>query len=74
MYSQHKTKKMNTIENHKKAAAHLEEAAKSHHEAAKHEEAGNLDKAASSTIKAHGHSTIAAEAQREVLKSQAVKK
>ncbi len=65
---------MKNIENHKKAAMHLEEAAKSHHEAAKHQEEGNLDKAASCTVKAHGHSTLAAEAQREVLKSQAVKK
>mgnify|MGYP001549162234 CR=1 FL=1 len=64
---------MKNIENHKKAAMHLEEAAKSHHEAVKHHEAGNEDKAASSTIKAHGHSTLAAEAQREVLKSQASK-
>ena len=61
---------MKNIESHKKAAMHLEEAAKSHHEAAKHHEDGNLDKAASSTIKAHGHSTLAAEAQREVLKNQ----
>jgi len=59
---------MKNIENHKKAAMHLEEAAKSHHEAAKHHEEVNSDKAANSTIKAHGHSVLASEAQREVLK------
>jgi len=59
---------MKHIESHKKAAKHLEEAAKSHHEAAKHHEEGNPEKAANSTIKAHGHTVLASEAQKEVLK------
>jgi len=59
---------MKNIENHKKAAMHLEEAAKSHHEAAKHHEEGNEDKAAKSTMKAHGHTVLASEAQKEVVK------
>lgn len=40
------------IENHLKAAKHLEEAAKNHKRAAKYHEAGNHEKAAQSTIAA----------------------
>jgi len=50
-----------TIENHKQAAAHHTEAAKHHIEAAKHYEAGNHEKAAYSTVLAHGHHAIAGE-------------
>lgn len=53
------------IENHKKAATHFEAAAKSHHEAAKHHENGNHEKAAASTVEAHGHASLAHEAQKE---------
>ena len=53
------------IENHKNAAKHLEEAAKHHHEAAKHHEDGNHDKAAESTVKAQGHTSMANDAQKE---------
>jgi hypothetical protein len=59
------------IENHKKTAAHLETAAKHHLEAAKHHEEGNEDKAAKSTIKAHGHVALANEMQREDTKRHA---
>ena len=62
------------IKNHKKAATHLEEAAKHHHEAAKHHEAGSHDKAHECTIKAHGHTTHACEAQKEILKQHATAK
>lgn len=60
------------IENHKVAAKHLTEAAKHHVDAAKHHEAGNHEKAARSTLYAHGHVTIAAEAQREDIKHHAL--
>ncbi len=59
------------IENHKKTATHLEAAAKSHLEAAKHYEAGNHDKAAISALKAHGHSNLAKELQKEEAKRHA---
>ena len=59
------------IKNHKKAAAHLEEAAKLHLEAAKHHETGSNDKAHLCCIKAHGHFTLAREAQKEILKEHA---
>jgi len=52
------------IENHKTIASHLEAAATLHKEAAKHHEAGNHEKAAESTIKAHGHTTLAHEHQK----------
>jgi len=55
---------MKDIENHKKVAIHIEEAAK-------HHEAGNHEKAHHSTIKDHGHREHAVEAQREVLKHHA---
>jgi len=51
------------IDNHKKAASHFEAAAKSHLEAAKHHENEDHEKAALSTIEAHGHSSLANEAQ-----------
>jgi hypothetical protein len=60
------------IENHRKAAKHLEEAARHHNDAAKHHEAGNHDKACASTVKAHGHSCLAAEHQREDIKQHAL--
>lgn len=61
------------IENHKKAATHLESAAKHHIEAAKHQEEGNHEKAANSTITAHGHTNLAIETQKENLKNHALK-
>jgi hypothetical protein len=61
------------IENHKKIATHLEAAAKHHLDAAKHHEAGNHEKAAQSTVKAHGESCCATEAQKEDLKQHAMK-
>ncbi len=60
------------IENHKKTATHLEAAAKHHLEAAKHHESGNHDKAAKSTLIAHGHLSHANEAQRENVKQHAL--
>jgi hypothetical protein len=64
----------NVIDSHKTAAAHLQEASKLHTEAAKHHEEGNTDKAHNATLKANGHSAIANEAQKEVVKQHAVKK
>lgn len=61
------------IENHKKAATHLKAAAESHLEAAKQHEAGNHDKAATSTVIAHGHVALANEAQKEDAKLHASK-
>ena len=59
------------IENHKKSASHFEAAAKHHLEAAKHHEGGNHEKAALSTIVAHGHQSIACETQKEDAKRYA---
>jgi hypothetical protein len=59
------------IENHKVAAEHHQEAAKSHLEAAKHHEDGNHEKAAQSTIVAHGHNSLANDAQKEDVKHHA---
>jgi len=53
------------IENHNKAAKHLEEAAKYHREAAKYHKDGNHEKASESTIKAYGHHYLASEAERQ---------
>jgi hypothetical protein len=61
------------IENHKTAAKHHEEAAKHHIEAAKQHEAGNHEKAAESTVKAQGHSSLANDAQKEDVKHHAGK-
>jgi hypothetical protein len=63
----------NVIDSHKKAANHLESAAKHHIEAAKHQEEGNHEKAAKSTITAHGHTNLAVETQKENLKKHALK-
>lgn len=61
------------IDNHKKAATHFEAAAKSHSEAAKHHESGHHEKAAKSTVEAHGHSSLANEAQKEDVKHHTTK-
>jgi hypothetical protein len=53
------------VENHKGAAKHHEAAAKNHHEAARQHEEGNHEKAAQSTVLANGHSSLAAEAQKD---------
>ncbi len=50
-----------TIENHRQAAAHNTEAAKHHLDAVKHYEAGDYEKAAHSSLLAHGHHAIAGE-------------
>jgi hypothetical protein len=62
------------IESHKSAAMHHEEAAKNHHDAAKHYEAGDHEKAAVSTLKAHGHNAVANEHQKDAAKQHAMKK
>jgi hypothetical protein len=64
---------METVQHHKTAAKHHEEAAKHHLEAAKHHEAGNHEKAAVSTVKAHGHCASACEAQKADSKHHASK-
>ncbi len=61
------------IENHKKAASHFGAAAKSHLEAANHHENGNHDKAAKCTVEAHGHSSLANDAQKEDIRYHAAK-
>jgi hypothetical protein len=60
------------IENHKTTATHLEAAAKSHLDAAKHHEEEEHEKAAHSTIKAHGHLALAKDIQHEDLKNHAL--
>ena len=60
------------IENHKLAAKHHQEAAKNHLEAAKHHEDGNHEKAAQSTLVAHGHNSLANDAQKEDVKNHAI--
>lgn len=53
------------IENHKRAASHLQEAAK-------HHENGDEEKAAHSTLKAQGYHSLATEAQREDVRHHAL--
>lgn len=53
------------VDSHKKTAEHLSNASKSHLEAAKHHENGEHEKAAHSTVKAHGHHTMARDLQKE---------
>ena len=60
------------IENHKKIATLLESAAKHHIEAANHHEKENHEKAAQSTIAAHGHTALAHEAQKDGVKMHAL--
>lgn len=60
------------IHHHMIAASHFEAAAKSHKEAAKHHKAGNHYKAAKSTVKAHGFSSLANEAQKEDVKHHTI--
>ena len=62
------------IKNHKKAATHLEEAAKYHLEAAKFYEAGSHDKAHQSTIKALRHTLHAREIQKEIIRQLSIAK
>ncbi len=66
------TKKV--IDNHKKIATHLDEASKHHTDAAKHHEENNHEKAAKSTITAHGHMALANEVHKEVSKQHALNK
>jgi len=56
------------IEKHKKAAMHLEEAARFHHEAVRHHEKGNHEKGYHSIGKANDHSTHAAKLEKEIQK------
>jgi hypothetical protein len=63
----------NSIENHLQAASHHQEAAKHHLEAVKHHEEGNHEKAAQSTVKANGHSSLANDHQKEDAKYHAQK-
>jgi hypothetical protein len=63
-----------TIENHKKIATHLNEASQHHLEAAKHHEDNNHEKAAKSTITAHGHMALANEVHKDVSKQHALNK
>lgn len=60
------------IENHKATATHLSDSSKHHQEAAKHLEAGNHDKAAQSTLIAHGHQSLADDKQKENIKHHAL--
>jgi hypothetical protein len=60
------------IENHKSAAIHHQEAAKHHLEAINHHEKGNHEKAAQSTIRANGHSSLANDHQKEDAKHHAI--
>jgi hypothetical protein len=59
------------IENHKKTATHLKAASEHHLDAAKHHEEGNHEKAAESTVKAHGHYCSANDLQKEDAKNHA---
>jgi hypothetical protein len=61
------------VEYHKKAAEHFQLAAKHHLEAAHHHEAGAHEKAAESTVAAHGHSLLARENQRKDARHHASK-
>ena len=60
------------IENHKKAAKHLTEAANNHIQAAKYHQSGNHAKAAQHTLTAIGHVNLANEAQKEDVKHHVI--
>ena len=60
------------IDHHKTAAKHHEEAAKHHTDAAKFHEVGEHQKAASSTVKAQGHSNLASESLSNATKHHAL--
>lgn len=60
------------IENHRKIAEQLQQAAKYHLEAAKNHEAGNHEKAYQNTFQAIGYSTLANELQKEDAKQHAM--
>jgi len=62
------------IENHKKSAKHLEEAAKNHHDAAIHHEQKHHEKAHLNTIEVHAHTKLATEAHEGILKHHALTK
>jgi hypothetical protein len=68
-----KTENQKGIDNHMRAAAHFEAAARSHKDAAKFHELGDHEKAAKSTVEAHGHSCVANEAQKEDVKHHTAK-
>ena len=60
------------IENHRKIAEQLQQAAKYHLEAAKNHEAGNHEKAYQNTFQAIGYNTLANELQKEDAKQHAI--
>jgi hypothetical protein len=62
----------NGIDSHNKIASQLLDAAKFHKEAAIHHQNGNHDRAAQSTIKAHGTMLLALESQNENYKFHAL--
>ena len=65
---------MNSInDNHKIAALHSEEASKLHHEASKHYEAGNHEKAHLCTLLANSHTVHTVQAESEIVKQHTVK-
>jgi len=68
-----KSENLKGINNHKKASSHFEAAAKSHLEAAQYHESGHHEKAAKSTVEAHGHACVAYEAQKEDVKHHTAK-
>ena len=57
------------IQNHKKAAMHLEAAAKNHLEAAKHHEEEHHELAAICSLAAHNYTEMAIEKQNRLVKS-----
>lgn len=61
------------IESHRKAANHLQLAAKNHLRAAMHYEEGNHEKAALSTVVALGHVNLANKAQNKIAKLHVTK-
>lgn len=66
-------KTLTNVENHRKAAEHLELAARHHKEALRHFEAGTYDKAYQNTVLAHRHTRIATDHQKEVIQHLALK-
>jgi hypothetical protein len=59
------------IENHERTANHSEVADKYHYEAVKYHQSGEHEKTLPSTVRAHGHTILAAESQKEFIKYQA---
>lgn len=67
-----KTSEQIGIDNHKKTAKHLQNAAEKHLEAAQYHQDGNHQQAALSTVSAHGYVNLAKKTQKKDAKQHAL--